>query len=200
MGAGGAARHFQRAAAGYGRFRNVGVLGLLRREEQSAVYDLAGVRTGDRVLDAGCGDGETMAWLRSKDARPLGIDVAPAMAKTCRERGFPVAVQDMEQLGVQPVFDWVLCIGSLEFTERPDRALAAFSAALRENGKVVLLFPRRTWLGRLYALYHRAHGVSIKLFTHAEVSAYFRAAGLHEPVEWRDCMLSTACVAGRVSS
>lgn len=197
MASSGAARHFERAAAGYGRFRNVGVLGLLRREEQRALHDLADVQPGERVLDAGCGDGETMAWLRSREARPFGVDVALSMAKTCRARGFPVAVQDMEHLGVRPVFDWAMCIGSLEFTERPERALAAFSDAVRSGGKVVLLFPRRSWLGRLYAVYHRAHGVSIKLFTHGEISAYFRAAGLREPARWRDCALSTICVAER---
>jgi SAM-dependent methyltransferase len=193
----GAARHFERAAAGYTRFRNVGPLGLLRREEQRALHELADVQAGDRVLDAGCGDGETLAWLRSKGAEPFGIDIAPSMAKTCRARGFLVSVQDMEQLGVRPLFDWAMCIGSLEFAERPDRALTALSESLRAGGKLVLLFPRRTWFGRSYSLYHRAHGVSIRLFTHAEIGSYFRTAGLREPTRWCDCALSTVCVAER---
>jgi SAM-dependent methyltransferase len=193
----GAARHFERAAGGYATFRNVGPLGLLRRAEQRALHELADVQPGQRVLDAGCGDGETMAWLRTRGAKPFGVDVALSMASTCRGRGFLVCVQDMERLGARPVFDWALCIGSLEFTERPDRALTALSESLRPGGKLILLFPRRTWFGRLYVLYHRAHGVSIKLFTRAEIRAYFRTAGLREPSQWRDCALSTVCVAGR---
>jgi SAM-dependent methyltransferase len=193
----GAARHFESAAAGYARFRNVGPLGLLRREEQRALHEFADVRPGDRVLDAGCGDGETMSWLHARGAKPFGVDLTHSMAATCRDRGFPVAVQDMEHLGVRSVFDWALCIGSLEFTEQPGKALAELSASLRAAGKLVLLFPRRTWFGRLYAFYHRAHGVSIKLFTHAEISAYFRTAGLREPSQWRDCALSTVCVTRR---
>jgi len=195
----GAARHFERAAGGYGRFRNLGPLGWLRREEQRALHDLADVRPGERVLDAGCGDGETMAWLRSRGAEPFGVDVALSMAETCRRRGFLVCVQDMERLGVRPVFDWAMCIGSLEFTERPAEALAALAASVRAGGKVALLFPRRTVFGRLYALYHRAHGVSIQLFTRADIAAYFRAAGLRGPSEWRDCALSTVCVAERAT-
>ena len=190
----GAARHFERAAGGYARFRNIGPLGLLRRQEQRALRELAPIEPGQRVLDAGCGDGETLAWLRSIGALSFGIDIASSMATTCRDRGFRVSRQDMEYLGVRPVFDWALCIGSLEFTEEPGRALAELAASLRADGKLVLLFPRRTWFGRLYAQYHRAHGVSIKLFTHAEISAYFRAAGIEEPTQWRDCALSTVCV------
>lgn len=196
----GAARHFERAAAGYARFRNVGPLGLLRREEQRALKELADVQPGDRVLDAGCGDGETMTWLRSRGALPFGVDLTLSMATACRQRGFLVSVQDMEQLGVRPAFDWALCIGSLEFTVQPGKALAELCASLRAEGRLVLLFPRRTWLGRLYALYHRAHGVSIKLFTHADISAHFRAAGLTEPSQWSDCALSTVCVAERVAA
>lgn len=197
MAVAGAARHFERAARGYARLRGVGPLGLLRREEQRALHELADVQPGDRVLDAGCGDGETMAWVRSRGAQPFGVDVALSMAKACRARGFLVCVQDMERLGVQRVFDWAMCIGSLEFAERPEEALAALSRTVRAGGKVVLLFPRRTWLGRLYAFYHRGHGVSIKLFTHREICAHFRAVGLREPSQWRDCVLSTVCVAER---
>jgi SAM-dependent methyltransferase len=193
----GAARHFERAAASYSSLRNRGPLGWMRRQEQRALYELAAIRHGETVLDVGCGDGETLAWLGARGARAVGVDLSPGMAGICRRRGHVVAVQDMENLGVRPAFDWVLCFGSLEFTADPMATLAGFGAVLRPGGHLLLLYPRRSTLGRLYAAYHRRNGVTIQLFRRAEVRAGLRAAGLSEPSEWRDCVLSTLCISAR---
>jgi SAM-dependent methyltransferase len=187
-------RHFERTAAGYGGFRSSGLLGALRREELQAVRELAPVQRGERVLDAGCGDGAVLEWLRAGGARAVGVDATPAMARECRRRRLPVSVQDLERLGVKRGFDWVLCIGALEFTTTPEVAVLNLAAALRPGGRLVLLFPRRGWLGRLYAGYHRAHGVAIRLFTAGEIETQCRAAGLDRPSAWRDCRLSSVGV------
>jgi SAM-dependent methyltransferase len=192
-----AVRHFEAAAARYDALRNGGMLGTLRRRELAALRQLAPVRAGERVLDAGCGDGELLAWLAARGARAVGVDAARGMAAACRRRGLAVAVQDMEQLGVRPAFDWTLCIGSLEFAADPRRAVAELAATLRPGGRFVLLYPRREPLGLLYAAYHRLHGVRVTLFSRAEIGALFRAAGLSGPRGWRDCALSTLCVAER---
>jgi SAM-dependent methyltransferase len=191
-----AARHFERISSDYTKLRDTGLKGRIRRAEQRAVRDLARLEPGSLVLDAGCGDGETLAWIDSLGARPVGIDIAWGMASHCRSRGFDVSVQDMEQLGLRASFDWVLCIGSLEFTREPAGALAGFSAALRSGGRLVLLFPRRGWVGSLYAAYHRTHGVPIWLFSRREVSQLLENVGL-EVEEWRDCFLSSVCLARR---
>jgi SAM-dependent methyltransferase len=163
------------------------------------VAELATVEPGALVLDAGCGDGEILAWLAARDARSVGVDFVEAMARHSRGRGFDVSVQDMERLGLKPVFDWVLCIGSLEFTREPERAVANFADLLRPGGRLVLLFPRRGWLGRVYAAYHRAHGVPIWLFGRDEMGAMLRRHGL-EPEAWRDAMVASVCRARKTGS
>ena len=107
------ARHFADAATRYSRLRGSGPLGWVRSREQTAVQDLANVEPGATVLDAGCGDGATLDWLRKRGAHAIGIDLTWPMARICAMRGLAVAVQDIEEIGLQPVFDWVLCIGSL---------------------------------------------------------------------------------------
>lgn len=189
-----AARHFEKVAARYTELRGGGVTGALRRQEQQAVRDLAQVESGTRVLDVGCGDGEVLSWLAAQGARAVGVDLVLPMAAHCRARGFSVCVQDMENLGVRAVFDWVFCVGSLEFTRDPSRAIAAFAAALRPGGRLLLLFPRRGWLGMAYFAYHRAHGVPIWLFSRRDVNALLAAAGM-EVEDWRDCALSSVCSA-----
>jgi SAM-dependent methyltransferase len=192
-----AARHFEAAAANYARRREAGLIGRLRRHENRAVRGLATVAPGELVLDAGCGDGAVLDWLTGGQARAFGVDLALGMARACRRRGHRVAVQDLAQPGLRSRFDWVLCIGALEFTPDPAAAVAALAALLRPGGHLVLLYPRPLPLGPLYALYHRRHGVAIRLFTRARVRTLLTAAGLSLPLRSRWSWLSSVCVAVR---
>lgn len=191
-----AARHFEKVAGEYTDLRDRGLKGVLRRQEQRAVEELATLNPGSRVLDAGCGDGEVLAWLRSREAVAIGVDLVLPMASHCRRRGFEVVVQDMESLGLRPVFDWVLCIGSLEFVADPRRTLAGLAACLRPAGRLVLLFPRRGFAGIAYAAYHRIHGVPIWLFSQREMTEHLAACGL-EIEDWRHGALSSVVRARR---
>jgi len=159
------------------------------------------VAAGERVLDAGCGDGELLHWLSSAGARPVGIDIAFAMAAECRRRSLLVSVQDLEYLALKSVFDWVVCFGALEFTTAPERAIAALGAALRPGGRLVLLFPNRSALGQLYAAYHRLmHGMRVHLFLRSDIDTWLRNAGMREPAVWRSLSLSTLCLAERLGA
>jgi len=189
-----AVRHFERAAAGYTDRRARWPLGVLRGQEQRALRSLVRIDAGAWVLDAGCGDGETLAWLAECGAHGVGVDLAWPMTLRCRGRGFLVCVQDIETIAFAPRFDWVLCVGSLEFVTEPARALAAMAACLRPGGRLALLFPRRGCIGALYAAYHRTHAVRARLFSAREVVTMCAAAGL-EPEAWQHGTLSSLCVA-----
>ena len=186
-------RHFAGAASRYSRLRGSGPLGWVRSREQAAVRALADISPGATALDAGCGDGATLEWLRDQGAHAIGIDLTWPMARTCAMRGLEVAVQDIEEIGLRPVFDWVLCIGSLEFVPSPARALESLAACLAPTGTLVLLYPRKGPLGTLYALYHRTHGTRIHLFDTDDITGLFSGAGLEPPQRRRDCLLSSVC-------
>lgn len=192
-----ARRHFARVAGDYTSFRGRWPLGAVRDQEQRAVRALLAVHPGERALDVGCGDGTTAAWLRGRGARVVGVDAVWEMAALTRGHGVPTVVQDMEALGIRPRFDWVLCIGALEFTRSPAAAIAALAACLAPGGRLVLLVPRRSLLGRAYAAYHRANGLAIHLFDRDQMAAHLRAAGLVMDDTWRDCVLSSVCRARR---
>jgi len=191
--------HFSRAAGGYARLRGAGPLKWMRDRERAAIRELAGIEAGHVVLDAGCGDGANLEWLRECGARAYGIDLTLAMARLSASRGFPVAVQDLEQSGLRPDFDRVLCIGALEFVANPRRALEHLAACLAPAGTLVLLYPRKGHLGTLYALYHRTHGARIHLFSSDEISALLVGAGLAPPTGRRNCLLSSVCTSRLIS-
>ena len=193
------ARHFSRAAAGYSRLRGAGPMGRLRSREHAAVQELVDIEPGAAVLDAGCGDGATLDWLTERGARALGIDLTLPMARVCASRGFAVVVQDLEELGLRPVFDWVLCVGALEFVPDPSRALKNLADCLSARGRLVLLYPRKGLLGTLYALYHQTHGARIHLFDAGDIEALATGAGLAPPSGHRHCALSSACLTVRAA-
>lgn len=185
-----AAKHFSAAAPRYGRLRDRGLLGRLRQQEQRAVHQLAAIRAGETVLDAGCGEGSTLRWLSSRNAKAVGIDLSLAMIRQSSACEAAVAVQDIEALGLRPVFDWVLCLGALEFVDDPRRALANLAECLSPKGRLVLLYPRRGILGALYALYHRSHGIRIHTFGPREADGLLVMSGLRPPYERRRCLLA----------
>ncbi|MBI4518887.1 MAG: class I SAM-dependent methyltransferase [Deltaproteobacteria bacterium] len=189
-------RHFERVAPGYGRLRARWPLGALQQQERLALQRLVHIEPGALVLDVGCGDGTTLAWVTACGGRGVGVDMSRSMALRCQRRGFVTCVQDMERLGFKPRFDWVLCIGVIEFAESPERSIRSLGDCVQPSGRLALLFPRRHWLGVLYAGYHRTHGVRIHLFRRNEVTALLSAAGF-ETSAWQDGSLSTLCVAQR---
>ena len=190
-----AARHFAVAASRYSRLRGSGVLGWVRAREQAAVRELARIAPGSTVLDAGCGDGTTLAWLRERSVDALGVDLAWPMARVCASRGLAAVVQDIERLGLSPVFDWVLCVGSLEFVSDPRCALENLAACLAPGGRLLQLSPRRGVLGTLDHLAPRTHGARIHLFDADEITRLLTEAGLERPTARRDCLMSSVCVA-----
>jgi len=139
----------------------------------------------------------TLDWLRKRGARAVGVDLSLEMARRCQERGHAVWVEDFQNLSVRCAFDWVLCIGSLEFVRSPGAALNALRQALSRSGRLVLLFPRRSPLGLLYRAYHRSHGVRIRLFTAGEIDALLCSAGLQRRGAWLHGVLSSAGMATR---
>jgi SAM-dependent methyltransferase len=195
----GAARHFGAAAEGYTKFRGRGLLGWIRRREQQAVGELCPAAAGALALDAGCGDGETLTWLAGRGAHAMGVDLSLPMAAGCAGRGHAVSVQDMNSLAFGPVFDWVLCIGSLEFVAHPQHALTELAQCLKPDGRLVLLYPRRGLLGALYTMYHRSHGTRIHTFRRPYISRMLADSGLQEPAGWRRCVLADVCVSRRVA-
>jgi SAM-dependent methyltransferase len=193
-----AARHFNERAVGYRRFRERWPLGVLQAEEDRAVQRLAEVLPGQRVLEVGCGAGRTLAWLHQQGTRAFGVDVSHEMAHECADAGHAVSVQDMQWLAFRPVFDWVMCVGALEFAGDPLEALRGFAASLRAGGRMLLLYPRRGLLGSLYRMYHRSNGIEVRLFGIDDIHGLFHHAGFAAPYESVDCRLASVCVAQRV--
>lgn len=80
-----------------------------------------GVKPGERVLDAGCGQGDLYEWLQAQHSGIdyTGFDITPAMVETARER-FPEARFETADAAswTSSDIDYAFCSGL--FAYRPD--------------------------------------------------------------------------------
>ena len=127
------------------RFRHILVDGLTRHSE--AVFPKLPVRPGDRVLDVGCGFGDTaikLARMVGPDGEVVGID--------CCDAFLAAAEADRDQAGIQNLrfirgdaeiavpeaaFDFVFARFGTMFFANPVAGLRNMRGALRPGGRMV---------------------------------------------------------------
>lgn len=151
------------------------------------------LRSGLRVLDAGCGTGVvTLALREALLARGLGsasfhgFDLTPAMLERFRGtlgkrgiHGVELAQADVLELERLPdswrSFDLIVSASMLEYVPpaRLSTALRGLRSLLREGGDFVLFITKRNWLTRpLIGRWWRSN-----LYTKRELEQAFREAG-----------------------
>jgi SAM-dependent methyltransferase len=94
-------------------------------------------RTGERILDLGCGDGALTEKLAETGARVVGVDASANQIAACRERGLDAHVVDGHALGFEAEFDAILTNAALHWMTRPDEVIAGMHRALVPGGRVV---------------------------------------------------------------
>ena len=151
------------------------------------------LRTGIRILDAGCGSGlPGLALLEAIDRRGLvpgrvqGFDLTPTMLALYREKlahrgidGVELLEANVLELDGLPAtwtsYDLLLSASMLEYIprERLADALAALRSRLAADGRMVLFMTRRNAMTRL--LVERPWGGN--RYSRAELAEAFAAAG-----------------------
>jgi len=99
------------------------------------------VQTGERVLDAGCGDGHLLAYVTAaKNAFATGVDGSRAALERGRQM-FPqtaFARQDLRALAFKDEsFDKILCFNVIEHIAAQERVMAEFQRVLKPGGLLV---------------------------------------------------------------
>jgi SAM-dependent methyltransferase len=98
-------------------------------------------RSGERILDAGCGTGANLRALMRAGSRTVGLDFSRGMLRVARRRLGPVALAQADlnaELPVRPsAFDAVLCSLVGEHLQNPRRFFCQALAALTTGGRLV---------------------------------------------------------------
>ncbi len=101
----------------------------------------------ERVLDLGCGDGSTLAYLKDRGAArwTCGVDINAAALDRARAAGVDVVVRgslDDLQLPIEPEsLDVVLCLDILEHLADPWATTRSVAKLLKPGGIVVASIP-----------------------------------------------------------
>lgn len=132
-----------------------------------------------RVLELGCGAGAYSRRLVAAGAEAVvAVDRSAAMLRAASAPGVEPLNADAALLSLPERFGLVVSAGMLEFVPDPGAVLRVVRAHLTPDGRAVLLVPRDGWLGDRYRAWHGSHGVPVRLFSRASLTAAADAAGL----------------------
>jgi SAM-dependent methyltransferase len=102
------------------------------------VLDLLQPRSGERILDLGCGDGALTEKLSALGAQVVGIDSSPDMIAAALQRGLDARVTDARALDFENEFDAVFSNAMLHWIkDDPDAPIKGTFRALRAGGRFV---------------------------------------------------------------
>ena len=103
----------------------------------SAVAELLGEISGQRILDLGCGDGRLTLELVAKGAKVVGIDASTSMIESAKEKGLEAFVLNALEMTYDQEFDHVFTNATLHWI--PNHALLASKVfnAINPGGKFV---------------------------------------------------------------
>jgi SAM-dependent methyltransferase len=108
----------------------------------------SGLHTGDRILDVGCGEGETLNEIRRRfDMRCVGIDKSAEAIKRGKERFFDIDIREGEADFLEfPIysFEGVILECVLSVTEMQTEVIHEAYCVLKNGGKLIIsdLFER----------------------------------------------------------
>ena len=105
-----------------------------------------------RLLDIGCGSGRLLERYRALGWDVRGIELNPAAASACRDRGLWVECVSLEEAELpQAGFALILLHHVIEHVREPLDALVRIRGALAPGGQIVVVTPNVAGLGfRLY--------------------------------------------------
>lgn len=106
----------------------------------AGVFDWLAPKSGEKILDLGCGDGALTEKLILAGADVLGTDFSSDMIAAAKLRGINAQVMDGHTLGFTDAFDAVFSNAALHWMTRPDNVIAGVSRALKPGGRFVAEF------------------------------------------------------------
>jgi SAM-dependent methyltransferase len=123
------------------RFYGPSAVGEVERRFLEAIERL--VRPGDRVLDAGCGNGRLFTYdLRDHASLIVGVDLSPDVAQN-PNIDWPLRASLAALPFASETFDLVICKHVLEHLAEPESAFRELGRVLRPQGRLLVLTPNR---------------------------------------------------------
>lgn len=131
----------------------------IRRYEEkfyNRILDILGARKGESILDAGCGKGGFCNCAFKRGLKVSGLDFSIVALKEAGRSNNKINLfaADANALPFRDkLFDYIVCLGSLEHFIDKAGALREMSRILKDNGKMFIFLPNSYFLGHIYQVY-----------------------------------------------
>lgn len=113
---------------------------------------VASIIPDSKVLEVGTATGRFAISLVRRGAEYTGIDLSQKMLRTTSERtnhSASIVQMDGTDMGFRSYFDYVLCIRTFHFFEKPVEALQGMFNALKPGGECLITFETDNFLRRI---------------------------------------------------
>lgn len=122
-------------------------------EYGKSVVDLLDVRSGETVLDIGCGTGDLCRELADRGALPHGIDFSEEMIGKARDKYPELSFEaaDAHAYHTQRPFDAAFSNAALHWMTRPAEVIRSVRSALKPGGRFVAEFGGKSNVGGIVA-------------------------------------------------
>jgi len=148
--------------------------------ERSAAYQWVPPRV--RILDIGCGFGETLGYHKARGCDVQGVEADENIRRVAERFGYDVRVGLFDASLYKPEsFDWVTMDQVLEHVQHPIDVLSGIATILKPGGHLVIAVPNPLgWgarvFGRRWINWHTPY--HLQFFSKRSMQEAARAAGL----------------------
>jgi trans-aconitate methyltransferase len=104
------------------------------------VLELLAPRSGERILDLGCGDGALTLKLQQSGCTVTAVDASDDMVQAASQLGLDARVVDCERLSFTNEFDAVFSNAALHWMLSANDVVAGVARALKPGGRFVAEF------------------------------------------------------------
>jgi len=120
------------------------------------LLELLAPKSGELILDLGCGDGALTEKIAGAGSAAFGVDASLTQLQAARQRGLAVAAMDGHQLAVKAKVDAVFSNAALHWMKHPERVVEGVARALKPGGRFVGEFGGKGNVERIRTALHVA--------------------------------------------
>jgi trans-aconitate methyltransferase len=157
------------------------------------LIDLLNPKSGERILDLGCGTGHLTGRIAALGAEVIGIDASAEMIVQAR-KNYPdlrFEIQDARDFHFALPFDAVFSNAALHWIKEPERVITCIAGALRPGGRFVTEFGGKGNIERIIGAIREACKAAGSPLKEEAVPWYFPSIGEYAPLLERNGLAVT---------